>query len=176
MSGTAITPSRRSLRWFAVPVAALSVFGAAACGTPSNTAATTGSAAQGGTQGAEGGAAPAGMQKLINCMGEHGVTMPSPGGDGPGGQGGSGRPGGGGGTPPAGDGSSDGGPDGSADGAGGASGPGGGKGSANGARPDPATAPPGVDQATWTTARKACAAYAPSEPRAGAGAEQQTGS
>jgi hypothetical protein len=155
MSASAPTRVRR---WVAAPIVGLSLVALAACGSTdaaSPTASATASAGAGDTAAAApaGGPDSAQMTAFRECMTQHGVTMPqrpgrgqAPGGqapaDGqaPGGQApavGQAPPDGGQGGPPAG---------------------------AQGQKRDMSTAPPGVDQATWTSARTACADLAPTPP------------
>lgn len=149
-------------RWFAVPVIALSVVGLTACGSGSVAPAASGTGTAAGvatvadaaagvaTAAQDGAGTPAEMVAFDECMSEHGVTRPE-------------RPAGAAGSPDGGSG----GPAGDQRPAGPR--PGGGGAAANGpggTRPDPATAPPGVDQNTWTTARAACASLAPEPPAA----------
>jgi hypothetical protein len=154
-------PGSLRARMLVLPVAALGLLALSACSggsssdtsdTSDSSASTAGSGTAAGSDAAGSGAAagsdaagsdaaapgaaggtPAGMEELVSCLRQHGVTMPAHRG----------------GRPPAGD----------------ANPPAGGAGAPDGRPPhDPATAPPGVDQATWTSARQACAAYAPTSP------------
>lgn len=136
----------RRLRWAAAaPLAALTLFGVAACG--SGTAAPAAGAAHSGHP------RSAQMQAFTQCLTSHGVTMPAHTHGAPAG-----------GTAPA-AGSAP--ADGSAPTAP-ATGTTGAPARQAGHHRDMSTPPPGVSQATWDSARTACASLAPSHPSTGA--------
>ena len=131
----------RRLRWAAAaPLAALTLFGVAACGSGSSTAAAP---AADGTSGHPRSAA---MQAYTQCLSSHGVTLPArTHGDAPA------------------DGAAPAAPATGAPGTGTAPGQGG-----AGRHHDMTTPPPGVSQASWDAARTACASLAPAHPSTGA--------
>ncbi|HWN34032.1 MAG TPA: hypothetical protein VNP03_14885 [Pseudonocardia sp.] len=139
MSPMSTRPTTRRLRWAAAaPLAALTLFGVAACG--SGSAGTDGAPAADGNSGHPRSAA---MQAYTQCLSTHGVTLPARTHDGA----------------PA-DGTAPAAPATGAAGAPSAQGA--------GRHHDMSTPPPGVSQASWDAARAACANLAPSHPSAGA--------
>jgi hypothetical protein len=124
----------RRLRWAAAaPLAALTLFGVAACGSSGGAAA--------GAAAADGSGHPrsAAMQAYTQCLSSHGVTLPARTHGAP------------------------------ADGAAPAApATGATPGQGGGRHHDMSTPPAGVSQASWDSARSACASLAPSHPSAGA--------
>jgi len=150
MSSSVIARSTaRRMRWAMIaPLAALTLLGAAACGSGGG----AGSGGAGGgaaeTGGADGAHPSSGqMQAFRQCLSEHGVTLASH----PQGAGAGTAPGATSGATGATPGATSGATDGSAP-----------AGSGAGRHRDMSTPPPGVTQQAWDSARTACASVAPS--------------
>jgi hypothetical protein len=133
----------RRMRWATLaPLAALTLLGAAACG--SGGGAGNGSAVSGGA-GSGTHARSEQMQAFQQCLSEHGITLAS-------------HPRGAGAAPGATPGAAPGATPGAAPGATDGSAP---AGAGTGRHRDMATPPPGVTQQAWDSARSACASVAP---------------